>query len=81
MTSYGRVRFDESAIAQVPHERVFQRWECGVALGGDGGNDVVVRREDGVGYDDCRERRAENKVNYGAVVSSILLDGYFPTAT
>lgn len=73
MSSLSRVGSDESAIAPIIHERVFRGREAGVAFGGDGGSDVVVSREDGVAHDGWGEGRAEDEVDYGAAVLSILL--------
>ena len=68
MSSLGRVGFDESAIALVVQKRVFRCREYGVAFGGDGGSDVIVRRTDGVGHYGWREGTAEDEVDYSAAV-------------
>lgn len=41
-------------------------------MGGDGGDDVVVRGDDGDGHDGWREGRTEDEVDYGAAVLSKL---------
>lgn len=68
MPSSSRAGFDASAIASVIQEWVLGWWKRGVAFGSDGGGDVVVGGEEGVGHGGWGEGRAEDEMDDGAAV-------------